>query len=146
MKSPREPNNDAWRGPDQRKRDTVLAAVKDATRRLRRWPAAILDSVCARRHWTDAGRDEETALGRTKKLSRSGIGCGAYRPRIAGRLGLTWRPCRLGGRLACLCAGRLAADCGKSAAACRTTGSRALCFLLLKAGLASCTVSSTRRR
>ena len=68
MKSPREPNNDAWRGPDQRKRDTVLAAVKDATRRLRRWPAAILDSVCARRHWTDAGRHEETALGRTKKL------------------------------------------------------------------------------
>ena len=56
-------------GPEPRKRDTVLAAVKDASRRLRRWPkGAILDCGCARRHWADAGRDEETALGRTKKL------------------------------------------------------------------------------
>jgi hypothetical protein len=31
-------------GPDCRKRDTVLATVKDAARRLRRWPKrAILD-------------------------------------------------------------------------------------------------------
>jgi hypothetical protein len=29
--------------PDSRKRDIVLAAVKDAARRLRRWPTAILD-------------------------------------------------------------------------------------------------------
>ncbi len=56
-------------GPDPRKRDTVLAAVKDASRRLRRWPKrAILDCGCARCHWANAGRDEETALGRTKKL------------------------------------------------------------------------------
>jgi hypothetical protein len=56
-------------GPDPPKRDTVLAAVKDASRRLRRWPkGAILDCGCARRHWANAGRDEETALGRTKKL------------------------------------------------------------------------------
>jgi hypothetical protein len=41
-----------------RKRDTVLAAVKDAARRLRRWrKRAILDGACARRHWARAGRD-----------------------------------------------------------------------------------------
>jgi hypothetical protein len=89
MESRREPNKGALRqpqvpsfrpplragtsqvrcGPDPRKRDTVLAAVKDASRRLRRWPKrAILDCGCARRHWANAGRDEETALGRTKKL------------------------------------------------------------------------------
>jgi hypothetical protein len=58
MESRREPNKGALRlpqvpsfrpplragarpvrwGPDPRKRDTVLAAVKDASRRLRRWP------------------------------------------------------------------------------------------------------------
>src|SRR5260221_9773415 len=49
-------------GPDPRKRDTVLAAVKDASRRLRRWPKrAILDCGGARGHWANAGRDEETA-------------------------------------------------------------------------------------
>jgi len=88
MESRREPNTGALRlpqvpsfrpplragarpvrwGPDPRKRDTVLAAVKDASRRLRRWPkGAILDCGCARCHWANAGRDEETALGRTKK-------------------------------------------------------------------------------
>src|SRR6266852_1617269 len=73
MERLREPNNNARRGPDQHERDTVLAAVKDATRRLWRWPkGAILDSVCARRHSAIAGRDEETALGRTKKLIKKG--------------------------------------------------------------------------
>ena len=48
--------------PTTLERDTVLAAVKDASRRLRRWPAAILDRGCARRHSATAGRDEETAL------------------------------------------------------------------------------------
>jgi hypothetical protein len=59
------------RGPDLRKRDTVLAAVKA-------WPAqggacgkpsatAILDCGCARCHWADAGRDEETALRSNKE-------------------------------------------------------------------------------
>src|ERR1700688_1557825 len=56
--------------PDHPKRDTVLAAVKDAARRLRRWPAAILDSGCARRHWPRAGRDEETALGSNKETDQ----------------------------------------------------------------------------
>ena len=89
MESRREPNTGALRlpqvpsfrpplragarpvrwGRDPRKRDTVLAAVKDASRRLRRWPkGAILDCGCARCHRANAGRDEETALGRTKKL------------------------------------------------------------------------------
>src|SRR3984957_19296956 len=55
-------------------RDTVLAAVKA-------WPAeggacvtdtaaAILDRGCARCHSATAGRDEETALSRTKKLDQ----------------------------------------------------------------------------
>src|SRR6516165_4403721 len=58
-------------GPDLRKRDTVLAAVKA-------WPVqgracgkrsatAILDCGCARRHWASAGRDEETALRSNKE-------------------------------------------------------------------------------
>jgi hypothetical protein len=47
---------------DHQKRDAVLAAVKDAARRLRRWPATIPDRVCVRRHWARAGRDEETVL------------------------------------------------------------------------------------
>jgi hypothetical protein len=67
------------RGPDHHKRDTVLAAVKDAARRLRRWPAAILDRGCARRHSAAAGRDEETALRSNQETdhqesSRGGIG------------------------------------------------------------------------
>ncbi len=47
--------------PDLRQRDIVLAAVKDAARRLRRWPAAILDRSYARCLGATAGRDEETA-------------------------------------------------------------------------------------
>jgi len=54
-------------GPDLRKRDTVLAAVKDASRRRRRWPSAILDCGCARCHSAYAGRDEETALRSSKE-------------------------------------------------------------------------------
>jgi len=57
-------------GPILHKRDTMLAAVKDAARRRRRWPKrAILDRGCARCHWATAGRDAETASGRTKKLT-----------------------------------------------------------------------------
>ena len=69
-------------GPNPRKRDTVLAAVKDASRRLWRWPkGAILDGGCARCHWANAGRDEETALGRTKKLiKRRGAKAHSLRP------------------------------------------------------------------
>ena len=64
------------RGPDHPERDTVLAAVKDATRRRWRWPAAILDGGCATSSAT-TGRDEETASGPNslearKKNSRSG--------------------------------------------------------------------------
>jgi len=62
------------RGPDQDQRDTVLATVKA-------WPGddgvrgtctatAILDGVCARRHWTDVGRDEETALRSNKETDQ----------------------------------------------------------------------------
>jgi hypothetical protein len=48
--------------------DTVLAAVKDAARRRRRWPKrAILDRGCARCHWATAGRDGETALRSNKE-------------------------------------------------------------------------------
>ncbi len=47
---------------------TVLVAVKAAARRLRRWPLASLDCDCARCLRQYAGRDEETLLGRTKKL------------------------------------------------------------------------------
>jgi len=36
--SPATPLKGDHRGPDCRKRDTVLAAVKDAARRLQRWP------------------------------------------------------------------------------------------------------------
>ena len=75
-------------GPDLRKRDTVLAAVKA-------WPVqgracgkrsatAILDCGCARRHWASAGRDEETALRSNKetdpqeaKASHSSLPLGA---------------------------------------------------------------------
>jgi hypothetical protein len=35
--------------------------VKDATRRLRRWPAAILDHFSLM-HASELGRDEETSL------------------------------------------------------------------------------------
>ena len=40
---------------------TVLTAVNDAARRLRRWPTAIIDRGSARRWW-NSGRDEETAI------------------------------------------------------------------------------------
>jgi hypothetical protein len=56
------------RSPDHRKCDTVLATVKDAARRLPRWPKrAILDRGCARRQWAKAGRDGKTALGVEQK-------------------------------------------------------------------------------
>jgi hypothetical protein len=49
----------------------VLATVKDAARRLQRWPKrAILDRGCARRHWAKAGRDGKTALGSNRKTDQ----------------------------------------------------------------------------
>jgi hypothetical protein len=61
-------------GPDLAEPDAVLAAVKTATRRLRRWPSASLDRGCARRSSRRQspprrrpGRDRETLPGRTKK-------------------------------------------------------------------------------
>jgi len=53
-------------------RDTVLATVKDATRRPWRWPKrAILDGVCARCHWARAGRDGETAIRSNKETDQT---------------------------------------------------------------------------
>jgi hypothetical protein len=52
----------------------LFAAVKDASRRLRRSPAAILDRRCARRAGIAAGRDGEAALSRTEKHSLSNHG------------------------------------------------------------------------
>jgi hypothetical protein len=51
-------------------RDTVLDAVKDAARRLWRWPSAILDGVCARHHRANAGRDGETTLRSNKETEQ----------------------------------------------------------------------------
>jgi hypothetical protein len=50
-------------GPDPGQRDTVLDTVKDATRRFA-VAKAILDSVCARRHWRSAwsGRRNGSAV------------------------------------------------------------------------------------
>src|SRR4029077_2122547 len=80
------------RGPDPRKRDTVLAAVKawpggagacrtaaatailDRGRRAAHCrtaaATAILDGGCARRHWARAGRDEETVLPSNKETDQ----------------------------------------------------------------------------
>ena len=47
----------------------VLADLKVALRRLRRWPAANLDLGCDSSRNNIVGRDEETVpIGRTKKL------------------------------------------------------------------------------
>jgi hypothetical protein len=52
----------------------VLAAVKawpgEAGAREAHTATAILDGVCARRHWEWAGRDEETALGSNKETDQ----------------------------------------------------------------------------
>src|SRR6516225_4520895 len=38
---------------------------------FRRWPKrAMLDRVCARRHWAKAGRDGKTALGSNRKTDQ----------------------------------------------------------------------------
>jgi len=59
------------KGRDQSSRPrharTVLDAVKPASRRLRRWPSARLDRVCARRSCQTAVGTKKR-LGRTKKL------------------------------------------------------------------------------
>jgi hypothetical protein len=57
--------------PTTLERDTVLAAAKDASRRLRRCPAAILDGACARRHSIRARSGRRNGLGQTKKLHQS---------------------------------------------------------------------------
>ena len=43
--------------------------LKDTARRLRRWPAAILDPHRRHRLINTSGRDEETAFSRTRKLT-----------------------------------------------------------------------------
>src|SRR5689334_20407138 len=55
-------------GPNLPKRGAVLAAVKTAARRLRRWPTASLDRGCARRHPDRRSGRRNGAFGRTKKL------------------------------------------------------------------------------
>jgi hypothetical protein len=45
----------------------VLAAVKHATRRLRRWPAAMLERDCARRLCNLRPDKETVRFNRTKK-------------------------------------------------------------------------------
>jgi hypothetical protein len=45
----------------------VLGAVNDAARRLRRWPAALIDRPCARRLVRSAGRDEGTVALRSNQ-------------------------------------------------------------------------------
>src|SRR5579871_2115491 len=57
------------RRPEQLR--AVLGAVKAASRRLRRWPAASLDRTCARRAMLNPGRDGETLAGRTKKRNQT---------------------------------------------------------------------------
>lgn len=60
--------------PARSRLGAVLATVKDAARRLRRWPAAILDRRCARRRPAILGRDGTAALSRTEKLLQRGFG------------------------------------------------------------------------
>jgi hypothetical protein len=57
----------------------MLAAVKTALRRLRRWLSARLDRGCARPSQT-AGRDGETALRSNKETGSQGI----TRPKVGG--------------------------------------------------------------
>jgi len=45
--------------PDERQPAAVLAAVKDASRRLRRSPAAILDRRCARQPLQNVSTQED---------------------------------------------------------------------------------------
>ena len=65
----------------------MLTTVNDAARRLRRWPAAIIDRGSARRWW-NFGRDEETARSQTKKLMRLDFDpASKYPPAKPGALG-----------------------------------------------------------
>jgi hypothetical protein len=54
--------------PDLIERCAVLAAVKTASRRLRRWPAASLDRRSARRSVAVQAGTEKRRSDRTKKL------------------------------------------------------------------------------
>jgi hypothetical protein len=68
-------SREVWPGsvsprPNRRHGDAVLAALKDASRRLWRWPSAILDRGCARRPLRGARSGRRNGpSGRTKKLS-----------------------------------------------------------------------------
>src|SRR5207302_7548845 len=71
---PVAPRDKDHRGPDPPQRDAGPAPVKEATRRLRRWPKRpSLTGVCAGRHRTTAGRRSE---GDTSELqSREKLVC-----------------------------------------------------------------------
>ena len=56
------------------RRAAVLACIKAAKRRLRRWPPASLDPGCARNGSAEYGRDGETALDRTETHRHDGRG------------------------------------------------------------------------
>jgi hypothetical protein len=51
-----------------------LKFFASAPRRLRRWPAAILERGCARRRSAAAGRDEETALQSNQETDQKRLG------------------------------------------------------------------------
>jgi hypothetical protein len=67
---PEDRNGTTRASPTYLRVGTVLTAVNDAARRLRRWPTAIIDRGSARRWW-NSGRDEETARSQTKKQMRA---------------------------------------------------------------------------
>jgi hypothetical protein len=58
--------------PDQPEPGVVLAAVKHASRRLRRWPAAMLDRSCARHRRTIRSGQRNGPTSRTEKHSKGG--------------------------------------------------------------------------
>ena len=59
--------------PDLIERCTVLATVKTASRRLRRWPAASLDRRSARRSVIVQAGAEKRRSSRTEKLQLRGL-------------------------------------------------------------------------
>jgi hypothetical protein len=63
--------------PDLIERYAVLAAIKTASRRLRRWPAASLDCCSARRTVILQAGTEKRHNNRTKKRTKEGSVCHA---------------------------------------------------------------------
>jgi hypothetical protein len=60
--------------PDLSEPGAVLAAVKHASRRLRRWPAAMLDRSCARhREGNQAGAEKRSNQPNRETLKRGSI-------------------------------------------------------------------------